>query len=93
MFIDDLAEITRLAIVHKSRGILNVATGTSTSFRAAAKLAVVISGNNSAIKGSPRQNPISHRHFDIVDSLKSFPAFNYVPLREGMQRAVQAEAS
>jgi len=93
VFIDDLAEITRLAIVHKSRGILNVATGTSTSFRAAAKLAVVISGNNSAIKGSPRQNPISHRHFDIVDSLKSFPAFNYVPLREGMQRAVQAEAS
>lgn len=92
VFIDDVAELARLAIVHKSRGVLNVATGTSTSFRAVAKMAVGIAGSNSAINGSPRQNSVTHRHFDIAGSYKSFPALNYVALQDGMERAAKAEA-
>lgn len=93
VFIDDVAEIARLAIVHKSHGVLNVATGTSASFRAVAEKAVALAGGKSAIKGSPRQNPITHRHFDIAGSYRAFPTFNYIALHDGMQRAMTAEAS
>ena len=93
VFIDDVAEIVVLALVHGSRGILNVATGVSTSFREVAEMAGAVAGSSARIKGSPRQNPITHRHFDVAGGLKSFPNFHYTPLREGMERALRDEAA
>jgi nucleoside-diphosphate-sugar epimerase len=89
VLVEDVAELTRLALVHRSKGSLNIATGQSTSFRNVAEAAVALAGGKSEVRGTPRQNPVTHRHFDITDSLKAFPQFHYVPLREGLARVAK----
>jgi nucleoside-diphosphate-sugar epimerase len=93
VFIDDVARLAALVLFHRSRGILNVATGVSASFREIAEKITSLSGQRSEIRGTPRQNPITHRHFDITDCLKAFPQFRYTPLDEGLARAMQPGAS
>ena len=90
--IADVARLTSLVLAHSSRGELNIATGTSTSFRAVAELAVELSGKSVEIRGTPRQNPITHRHFDVAECLKAFPQFRYTPLRDGLERAARESA-
>jgi UDP-glucose 4-epimerase len=92
VFIDDVARLVSLVLAHRSRGELNVATGTSVSFREVAELAVKLSGKSVEIRGTPRQNPITHRHFDITECLKAFPQFQYTPLREGLESAARESA-
>jgi UDP-glucose 4-epimerase len=89
VLVEDVADVTRLALLHRSKGSLNVATGQSTSFRKVAEEAVVLAGGKSDVRGTPRQNPITHRHFDITDSLTAFPQFHYVPLSEGLARVAK----
>jgi nucleoside-diphosphate-sugar epimerase len=89
VLIDDVAALTALTLRHKSKGALNIATGQSTSFRNVAEAAVALSGAKADIRGTPRQNPITHRHFDITDGLKAFPEFHYVPLNEGLARVAK----
>jgi hypothetical protein len=48
---------------------------------------VALVGKPVEIRGTPRQNPITHRHFDIADCLKAFPRFRYTPLHQGLVRA------
>jgi UDP-glucose 4-epimerase len=91
ILIDDVARLAALVFAHRSRGVLNVATGTSTSFREVAQKVVSLAGGRIEIRGTPRQNPITHRHFDITDCLKAFPQFRYTPLNEGLARAMQPE--
>ncbi|MGE5538006.1 MAG: NAD-dependent epimerase/dehydratase family protein [Gemmatimonas sp.] len=86
VLIDDAAEIAALALAHRSTGVLNIATGVSTSFRKIAE-AVVARAGRGEIKGTPRQNPITHRHFDITETLKAFPTFHYTPLSKGLELA------
>jgi UDP-glucose 4-epimerase len=93
VYIDDVARLVALVLSHRSRGTLNVATGVSTSFREIAEKVVSLSGKRPEIRGTPRQNPITHRHFDITDCLKAFPQFRYTPLQDGLTRAVQPGAS
>ena len=71
VYIGDVARLVALAVQHRSTGVLNVATASSVSFREVAELVVALSGNPVAIRGTPRQNPITHRHFDITDCLKA----------------------
>lgn len=89
IFIDDVAKLVGLVLAHRSNGTLNIATGVSTSFRALAEKAVKLSGNSVEIRGTPRQNPITHRHFDITACLKAFPQFSYTPIDDGLARVVQ----
>lgn len=92
VYVDDVAKLTALVLAHRSRGELNIATGTSASFRAIAELVVQLSGKSSDIRGTPRANPITHRHFDIAACLKAFPQFRYTPLRDGLERAARESA-
>jgi nucleoside-diphosphate-sugar epimerase len=92
VYIDDVARLVTAVVMHRSTGILNIATGSSVSFRDIAELVVEISGKPTPIRGTPRQNPITHRHFDITECLKAFPRFSYTPLREGLVRAARASA-
>ena len=91
--IDDVAEIVRLVVGHACRGVLNIATGTSTSFRTVAEKVVTHEGRPVEIRGTPRQNPITHRHFDVTASLKAFPQFRYTPRDPGLARSRAAEES
>lgn len=84
--IDDVARITAMVLAHRSMGILNIATGISTSFRQIAEMINAGCKRAVSINATPRQNPIVHRHFDIADCLKAFPSFHYVPLADGLAK-------
>ena len=90
VFVDDVARLVALALAHRSRGVLNVATGVSTSFCEVAEKVCASVGRSVPIAGSPRQNPITHRFFDIVACHRAFPAFRYTPLDEGLAISAQA---
>jgi hypothetical protein len=57
-----------------------------------AEMISALSSRSVEIRGTPQQNPITHRHFDITDCLKAFPEFHYVPLRDGLARAAKEGA-
>jgi nucleoside-diphosphate-sugar epimerase len=90
--VDDVAALTSAVLHHRSKGILNIATGRSASFREVAEMVVALSPRSVEIRGTPRQNPITHRHFDITDGLKAFPEFHYMPLRDGLARVAKEGA-
>ena len=89
VFIDDVGTLAGLVLVHRSRGVLNVATGASVSFHRVAEMVAALAPKRVDIKTSPRQTPITHRHFDITACLKAFPTFRCTPLADGLQRASQ----
>jgi nucleoside-diphosphate-sugar epimerase len=94
--VTDVAEIVALVLAHRSQGSLNVASGTVTSFRAVAELAVGLSGRQVAIKGTERRGPMPHngyRPFDVAATSAAFPDFKYCALAEGMAKAQELEAA
>jgi UDP-glucose 4-epimerase len=82
--IADVAALVGAVLHHRSTGTLNIATGKSTSFREVAEIIAELSGGAVEIRATPRQNAITHRHFDIIDCLKAFPDFHYISLRDGL---------
>jgi len=90
--VDDVAALASAVLHHRSKGVLNIASGRSASFREVAEMVVALSPRPVEIRGTPRQNPITHRHFDITDCLKAFPEFHYVPLRDGLARVAKEGA-
>jgi UDP-glucose 4-epimerase len=88
VFIEDVADLVYLAIIHRSKGILNIATGESTSFREVAEMAIKIHNSNSTIQETKRQNPVTHRHFNIDNSIKFFPNFIYSTLQDGLTKVI-----
>jgi nucleoside-diphosphate-sugar epimerase len=92
VLVDDVAALASAVLHHRSKGVLNIATGRSASFREVAEMVVARSPRSVEIRGTPRQNPITHRHFDITGCLKAFPEFHYIPLRDGLTRVAKEGA-
>jgi len=90
--IADVAAMVSAVLQQRSIGTLNIATGKSTSFREVAEMIAVLSGGSVEIRTTPRQNPITHRHFDITDCLKAVPEFHCISLRDGLARVVKEGA-
>jgi len=87
--IEDVTEIISLVITHSSAGVLNVATGTVTSFREIAQMVVSHFNPPTIIKTTPRKGPMPHRGyrpFDITACRNAFPEFSYLSLKEGLKR-------
>lgn len=87
--IEDVIEIINLVITHRSSGVLNVATGTVTSFREIAQMIVSHFNPPTMIKTTPRKSPMPHRGyrpFDISACRSAFPDFSYLPLEDGLKR-------
>lgn len=92
VFIDDVAELIRQVILHRSSGILNVATGEVHSFRAIAENIVAMENKSVCVRVTPRNGPMPHhgyRPFDISICRKSFPNFAYTSLIDGLTKAKQ----
>lgn len=85
VYIDDVAKLVTLALLHRSSGLLNIVTGTSTSFHDVAVLVKEALGSKSNIVPTERKNPITHSHFDITACLKAFPGFKYTDLKTGLK--------
>jgi UDP-glucose 4-epimerase len=91
--IDDVAELVVRVLKHRSRGILNAATGEVHSFREIAEHAVALAGRAVTISGSPRQGPMPHHGYRpfATDAVRdAFPDFRYTALADGMARGQQA---
>ena len=86
----DVAKITALTLMHRSDGVLNVVTGSSTSFGHIAQLIAEQYGVK--VVSQPRQGPplhLTHRFFDITACHKIFSQFHYMGLEEGLNAAKQ----
>jgi len=93
VLIDDVADLAARIVMHRSRGVLNAATGTVMSFRDIAARVVALSGSGAPVKSSPRSGPMPHggyRPFDASATHTAFPDFRYTPPADGFAR-VEAE--
>jgi len=88
VFIDDVAALAALVLTHRSQGIVNVATGTSHSFRTVAEKVVALAPRPVPVQGIARKTPITHRHFDVTACLKAFPTFDYTRLADGLRASL-----
>jgi UDP-glucose 4-epimerase len=96
VLIDDVAEIAARVIYRRSSGVLNVATGVTTSFREIAQEVVKASGRSVPISSAPRSGPLPHngyRPFDNAACRAAFPDFAFVPLREGLAKVQHQETA
>jgi len=87
VLVDDVAELMRLVLFHRSAGILNAATGQVASFRQIAEMVTALVERPPAIRSSPRQGPMPHggyRPFDCAATAKAFPGFRYAKLADGL---------
>ena len=87
ILVDDVVALILLALRHRSSGTLNLATGQSLSFAALAHKVAALFDKPIEIVGTPRQNPITYRHFDISALHKAFPTFPFTPLATGLAKA------
>ena len=86
LFVSDLVELTLLVIRHRSSGLLNLATGRSISYAELARKIAAQFERSVEIVGTPRQTPLTHRHFDVTALHKAFPAFRFTPLDQGLAK-------
>lgn len=88
VYIDDVAEIIARCTMHKSEGVLNVATGSVTSFREIAEQIAAMAPAAPVIRNSRRTGSMPHRgyrSFDASATSRAFPDFHYTPLRLGLE--------
>jgi nucleoside-diphosphate-sugar epimerase len=84
--VDDLAALTVRCLLHRSTGTLNAATGTSHSFYEVAEGVARQFKDVVEIVKTPRANPVTHRHYDVTDTIKAFPDIRFIPLEDGVAR-------
>src|SRR5262249_34300114 len=92
VLIDDVAELAMRIIYRRSTGALNIATGTTTSFREIAETVVRLSRRPVPITELPRTGPMPHngyRAFDIAACRAAFPDFSFVPLQGGLRKTLE----
>src|SRR5262249_4462200 len=68
VLIDDVAELALRILMHRSRGVLNAATGTVVSFREAAERIAALAPVSIAITSSPRSGPMPHNGYRAFDA-------------------------
>jgi UDP-glucose 4-epimerase len=84
LHVDDAVDLILKVVTHASTGLLNLATGKSETFRAVVEMIAAIAPRPVEIAPSPRQNPVTHRHFDTTNLLRAFPGTRFKPLPEGL---------
>jgi UDP-glucose 4-epimerase len=88
LYVTDAVALILAVVARGSTGLLNLATGTSVTFRSVADIIAACSGRTVAIEPSARQNPVTHRHFDITNLLRAFPDVRLKSLAEGLAATV-----
>jgi UDP-glucose 4-epimerase len=91
--IDDALALIAQVITRRSSGTLNLATGHSISFAALAELVTREFSKPVEIAGTPRQNPVTHRAFNVTAIHKAFPDFVFTPLDKGLAQAHREETA
>ena len=89
--VDDAVDLILSVMMCRSAGLLNVATGKSVTFRRVADLIATQAGRAIEIGPSPRQNPVTHRHFDTTNLVRAFPDARFRRLEEGLAAMLAEE--
>jgi nucleoside-diphosphate-sugar epimerase len=87
IFVEDVAALIVLTALHRSAGMLNLATGRSIAYRDLATRVAALFPSKVEIVGTARQNPVTHRTFDITAIRRAFPKFRFTPLEDGLAAA------
>ncbi|MBH67487.1 MAG: NAD-dependent dehydratase [Rhodospirillaceae bacterium] len=85
--IHDVAQLTVKLLLRRSEGVLNIATGDTSSFRDIAKQIIALSKLPLNIDEIPRAGPMPHngyRAFDTFLTKLAFPEFSYKSLETGL---------
>lgn len=89
IMVEDVAAVIHGCLTHRSRGVLNVATGRSLSFAEVARLVADQFDPRPSIEHVPRQAPITHRRFDVSALTRAFPGFLFTTLEDGLARVMR----
>ena len=84
VYVKDVSRLIGLCLLHRSEGVLNVATGTSLSFLKVAQTVAGLCEAEIEIECLPRAMPVTHRHFDVADTMRAFPSFKFIPFEAGL---------
>lgn len=93
--VEDVAELTRLVVMHRSTGIANAVSGEVVSFRDLAEFASASFPSRVAVRGVARMGPMPHggyRAFDNKLVLQAFPGFTFKSWREGLSEVHKCQA-
>lgn len=85
--VEDIAELVRLIVLHRSSGIANAVSGQVASFKEIAAFVADSFTPKVAVKCTVRTGPMPHdgyRPFDNSAVLKAFPGFRFKGWREGL---------
>ncbi len=86
IYVGDVAKLVGLTLFHRSRGVLNVATGRAVTFHDLAHLVADQFEGDVDVVCSDRTSPITHRAFDVTHTMKAFPKFVFTSLEQGIAR-------
>ncbi len=92
VYIEDVAELIYLSLLHKSYGILNITTGDVVSFYQIAELLNQFTDSAVDIKFRPRSGAMPHngyRAFDNTVCQQAFSSFQYTSLVDGLTKMHQ----
>jgi UDP-glucose 4-epimerase len=84
IYIQDVSRLLTLCLLHRTTGIINAASGNAVTFHGVARQIATLVGSDVRIEGRPRGGPVTHRHFDVTERIKAFPAFVPTPLADGL---------
>jgi UDP-glucose 4-epimerase len=96
VYVEDVAELTRLVIVHRTSGILNAVSGEVVSFLELADFAASEFASPARITFIPRNGPMphnGHRPFDHTAVRQAFPDFRFRSWREGLAAVHEQQRS
>jgi UDP-glucose 4-epimerase len=90
ILVDDAVALIRRVLIHRSAGVLNLATGRSVSFGDLARLVAAQFSPAATVAFTPRTTPATHRSFDVTVCRQAFPDFVFTTLEDGLARVHQA---
>jgi nucleoside-diphosphate-sugar epimerase len=89
VYVEDVAEIVRLIVLHRSIGIVNAVSGDVVSFRELADFIASDLTPKVAVRTTPRTGPMPHngyRAFDRSAGVEAFPGFAFLSWRAGLAK-------
>jgi nucleoside-diphosphate-sugar epimerase len=89
LFIADAVATLRAVLAAGSTGLINVASGTSVTFRQIADN-IATARPGVVVTISERKNPITHRHFDVSEMLAAFPSLRTTAVAAGIASTIEA---
>lgn len=93
VYVEDIAQIVRQLTFHKFTGVVNIATGRSSTFRETLEIVARMAPARISIDSRARTKPKVNIGFDNSLLLKLLPNLTFTPLDEGLHRTLDAELS